>query len=136
MGKLWEPRFGKGQGSMINRVTLPGLEAWEGLEINHFLEPGCFPGPLVVSLSRQRPARAPPAWAPAASGERPVGRHLPAHPSLWHCSSPLFWARRGHGLVQEQPERSGNQANTHKLSPVSTHVTTALPPSPTQTKDR
>lgn len=113
---------------MINSDTLPGLEAWEGWEANPFLEPGCLPVSLEVSWPRQRPS---PASAPAlaaASGERPVGRQSrPARPSLRCGSSPLFWAGSGRGLVQEQPERFGNQANTHKLTLVSTNVTAALP---------
>lgn len=54
-----ESTCGRGQDSVINSDTLPGLEAWEGLEANPFLEPGCLPGPLAVSWPRQRSAAAP-----------------------------------------------------------------------------
>lgn len=113
------------------------VEAWEGLEANPFLEPRCLFGPPAVSWPRLGPSPAS-AWAPApagrerhlspaAPGERPVGRQCWQACPGRRCSSPLFWVRRGCW-------RLGNQANTHKLSLVSTNVTAALPRSPAQAR--
>lgn len=58
--------------------------------------------------------------SPAEAGEQPR-RQGQARPSWEGGSSPLFWA--GCGCWHESSQCVGNQAHTHKLSPVSTSVT-------------
>lgn len=103
-GKVWKPTFTHSQVASLGL----GQSLGQGRETHAKSAPAqrgvCHQLPQVNSPGRQRAG--PPSWA---------GRLLPIVPGQA-------------GLL-----RVGNQANTHKRSPVSTNVTAARPHSPAQT---